>query len=77
MAKSETYREIMEITNVLQSKAFRQVLSDRKHYLQDLANSFVRQQEWTEAFAAIAKMDDLNKTVDIMNKRLEDLKKEE
>lgn len=77
MAKSETYREIMEITNVLQSKAFRQVLSDRKNYLQEAANSFVRQQQWTEAFATIAKMDDLNKTVDIMTKRLEDLKKEE
>lgn len=77
MAKSDTHREVAELTSILQSKAFRQVLSDRKGYLQKEVNKYVRQQEWTEAFGALSKLDDLDKLMDILTKRTEDLKKEE
>lgn len=77
MANSDNHREIAELTDILQSKALRQVLSDRKGYLQNEVNKYVRQQEWTEAFGALSKLDDLDKLMDIVTKRAEDLKKED
>jgi len=77
VANSDNHREIAELTDILQSKALRQVLSDRKGYLQNEVNKYVRQQEWTEAFGALSKLDDLDKLMDIVTKRAEDLKKED
>ena len=67
---------ISELTSIINSRAYRKVLDERKDYLQKEANSFIRQQKWTEAFGAVIRMDDLGQTLKMLEKELADIKKE-
>ncbi len=71
---SRMLQDIGELTTIVNSSILRSVMESRQAYLQKEANQFIRQQKWTEAYAAVAKMDDLNKTVEILTKQLEELR---
>ena len=68
--------DIGELTSIINSRAYRQVLDERREHLQKEANIFIRQQKWMEAFSAITRMDDLSKTLEMLEKKLADIKKE-
>ena len=67
---------ISELTSIISSRAYRKVLDERREYLQKEANRFIREQDWYGAYACVLKMDDLHKTLEMLEKKLEDIKKE-
>lgn len=67
---------ISELTSIINSRTYRQVLEERKAYLQNEANTFIRQQKWFEAYGAIMRMDDLLQTLEMLGKKLTDIRKE-
>jgi len=70
----EQYSDIGELTAISKSSAFRKVLENRKVYLQTQVNKFVEEQNLIEAYAALKKMQDIDKLVEIINKTIADLK---
>jgi len=76
MKDSSKLQDIGELTSIINSRAYRKVLDERRNWLQNEANSFIRQQKWTEAFGAILRMDDLAKTLEMLQRKLEEIKKE-
>ncbi len=68
---------IGELENILHSKAFYLVLEERKSSLQNEVNSYIKQQDWFNAYATVAKIGDLYKTREMLQKKLEDLKKKD
>ena len=76
MRESSRIVDIGELTSIINSRAYRQVLDERREHLQKEANIFIRQQKWMEAFGAILRMDDLAKTLEMLQRKLEDIKKE-
>jgi hypothetical protein len=76
MKEINKIQDIGELTSIINSRAYRQVLDERRKYLQDEANNFIRQQKWTEAYGAIMRMDDLMQTLKMLELQLEKIKKE-
>ncbi len=74
--KDNRIQDIGELNTILSSRAYRQVLDERRLWLQKQANQFIREQKWTEAYGAIMRMDDLAKTLEMLGKKLEEVKKE-
>jgi hypothetical protein len=67
--------DIGELQSILTSHAYRQVLDERRLYLQKQANQFIREQKWTEAYGAIMRIDDLAQTLKMLEQKLEEIKK--
>lgn len=76
MPNSDTYRELTELVGVSESEAFKELLNSRKAYLQSEVNKFIRQKEWTDAYGTLCKLDDVDKTMDMLKKRIFDIRKE-
>ena len=76
MRESEKIREIGELTALLTSRAYMRVIDQRRERLQKEANRCIREQKWIEAFSFVARIDDLGKTLEMIQKELESIKKE-
>ena len=72
----DTHRELSELVGVNESKAYRRILEQRKAFLQNEVNKFVRQQLIIEAYAAVKRLDDIDKGMEAVNKRIFDIRKE-
>ena len=76
MSKFDNHRELSELVYVSESLAFKEVLKERKEYLQGEVNKFVRGQLWTESFGALSKLDDIDKMMKMVNDKIFKLRKE-
>jgi hypothetical protein len=76
MRKNDSFQSISELTSIITSRAYREVLEERRNWLQKEANNFIRQQKWTEAFGAVMRMDDLAKTLEMLQRKLDEIKRE-
>ena len=68
--------EIRELKSIINSRAFHNLLKARKEHQQREANRYVREQDIVSAYAAIAKYDDIEKTIEIIKKQIVKLEKE-
>jgi len=68
---------IGELISLLHSKSFLALLEERKNFLQGEVNKFVRAKDLIEAYGALMRKEDVDKTVEMMTKRLQELQKEE
>jgi hypothetical protein len=68
--------ELSTISVSREWKAYLSILKRHKEYLQGEVNKFVRAKDFTEAYGALSKMDDVDKQTELFYKRIEDLKKE-
>jgi len=66
---------IGELTSLLLSRTFHLILEEHKSYLQKEVNRFVKAQDMTNAFASLAKLEDIDKLVGLMQRKLEELRK--
>jgi len=73
MAKTDLIGELSDVVN---SRAVRMVLEERKVTLQKEVNACVRKQDWYSAFGAVAKLDDVEKFILMCQNRLDELKNE-
>ncbi len=72
--------ELDELTTLVTSVNWAQylkLLKGRKEFLQKEVNRFVRGKDLMEAFGALSKLEDIDKTIDILKKRIEELRKGE
>jgi len=76
MRENDKLQDVGELTSIINSRAYRKVLDERRDWLQKEANAFIRQQKWTEAYGAILRMDDLGKTLEMLQKKLDRIKEE-
>lgn len=75
MAK-ETFKDFDELNVLVNSKDWRQyiaVLKKRQIHLQEEVNEWISRKDLTEAYAALGKLKDIVKTMEMVNKRLEEL----
>lgn len=68
--------EIRELKNIINSRAFANLLRARKEYQQKEANRYVREQDMISAYAAVAKYDYTEKFLEIINLEIKKLEKE-
>jgi hypothetical protein len=71
------FAELSELSTIFNSKGFRQLLLTHKEYLQTQVNMFVREQNIIRAYGNLCKYDDIDKIIELVEKRIVDLKKEE
>lgn len=69
--------EIRELKSIIDSRAFANLLKVRKEYQQKEANRYVREKDIVSAYAAIAKYDDIEKTIEVIKKQIVKLEKED
>ena len=75
MKNKDTTTNIGELTQILHSRTFYELIKKRKVYLQKEINNYVRKQDWFNAYATLGKFDDVDQLVKIATKELEDLQK--
>lgn len=73
--KENKTQDIGELTSILHSKSFYEIIEERKKYLQGEVNNFVRQENLIKAYGALSKLDDVDQLIKMMAKRLEELNK--
>jgi hypothetical protein len=69
--------EIQAWENIIHSEdwiVFRRLLKDHSDWLQKEANDYIRSQKHTEAFGSLRAMDDCQKILNLVTKRISDLK---
>lgn len=79
MANKEGFEEYSELVSLGTSSGWRKyiaILERRKEFLQKEINRFVREQKLFEAYGTLSKMDDLNKIVNSLSQKVEELKGE-
>lgn len=76
MSKSDHSIEIRDLKGIVSSRAFHTALQKRKEFMQKQVNTYIRNQDLINAYAALAKYDDIDKMVDIFKKRITELEKE-
>ena len=77
MSKNPTdFAELSELNTIFTSRAFRQLLLTHKEYLQKEVNRFVREQNIIQAYGALCKYDDIEKIMELIEKRITELKEE-
>jgi hypothetical protein len=62
--------------NILQSRAFYEILDEHKASLQAEVNSFVEKQEWTKAFGALRALRDVDRILRNIQLKLDELNKD-
>lgn len=67
--------KIGEITSLLHSGAFYEILAGHKQSLQREVNRFVKAQDLMNAYASLKALEDTDKILLLMQNRLEELKK--
>jgi len=72
----DTHKELSELVSIYESGVFREFLTTRKQFLQSEVNKFVRQKDVTEAFGALSKLEDLDKIMGMLSKRISELREE-
>lgn len=77
MSKFDTHRELTELVQVSESQAFKQFLDKRKEYLQNQVNKHIKQKDLTEAYGALARLDDINCMMDRLKQEIFNLRKEQ
>jgi hypothetical protein len=70
------FAELSELSTIFTSRGFRQLLLVHKEYLQKEVNRFVREQSLIQAYGVLCKFDDLEKIMELIEKRIVELKKE-
>ncbi len=75
MANSRTTENVGELTALLHSKAFYEILAEHKQSLQAEVNKFVAAQDLINAYGALRTMKDVGRILMLTQKKLEDLKK--
>jgi hypothetical protein len=68
--------DIGELQNIVNSSALRRVLNYRKEFHQKEVNRFVREQNLIQAYGSLCKYDDIDKFLEILQKKVNELKKE-
>jgi len=66
---------IGELTSMLMSGTFHNILAEHKSSLQKEVNAFVKKQDLPNAYAALRTMEDVDRIVRLMQTRLDELKK--
>ena len=72
----QRFTELGDLKIIASSRAFHKFLVERSVYLQKKVNTFVREQKFTEAYGELAKLDDIEKLVLVLNNRIKELEKE-
>jgi len=67
-------QEVTELNAIVSSRAYRRVLEKHALHLQKEANRCIREQKWTEAFANVAKIDDLTQILKMVELELKEAK---
>ena len=78
MAKPDRVEDFDELEILVDSSKWRQyvsVLKKRQVYLQEEVNKWVNEKNLIEAYGALCKLKDIVKTMEMVNKRLEELAK--
>lgn len=68
--------KLRELTYISQSKAFRILLDERKEFAQKEVNSKVKEKDLYGAYAALAKLEDTEKLIGLIQKKVNDTQKE-
>jgi len=76
MSKHDKTGIIGELTAITTSKSFYLLIEERKNFLQKEVNKFIRAQDWYNAYATVAKIDDLFKLFELAQQRLKKLQTE-
>jgi len=79
MPESEKTVGLDNLTILVTTKEWKEyvkILKDRQIYLQKEVNRFIRTQNLIEAYGMLCKLDDIDKTLQIVVQRLETLRKE-
>jgi len=74
--RSDNVQPIMELRRIAESRALADFLYERKLAAQKEVNSFVRTKDFTEAYAAVKRLDDISKFTELLNERISKLDKE-
>ena len=75
MTEKSAIAELGELQTILHSRIFYLILDEHKKSIQKEVNTFVKEQKWYEAFGAVKRLEDVDKIVFLMNKKMEELKK--
>lgn len=73
----QDFAGLSELNTIFTSRVFRQLLLVHKEYLQKEVNRFVREQNLIQAYGTLCKFDDLEKIMELVEKRITELKQEE
>jgi propanediol dehydratase large subunit len=74
---SDSYQELTDLVNVSESRAYRQFLDNRINFLQEEVNKSVKAKDIIEAYAALGKLNDIKKHMDMLKTRIFELRKEQ
>lgn len=74
---SNKIEDLGDLKVILSSRIFRQKLNERKAHLQAKVNEHVRAQQWTEAYGAVCRLDDIDKLWTRIQEWYKELTKEE
>jgi hypothetical protein len=67
--------DIGELQTLLHSRVFFEVLGEHKDFLQREVNRFVKAQDMVNAFSFLKAMEDTDRIVDLLRKKMADLQK--
>lgn len=67
--------DIGELQTILHSRIFFDVLSEHKTFLQGEVNRFVKAQDMLNAHASLRAMEDAEKIIELLRKKMTDLQK--
>lgn len=67
--------DIGELQTILHSRIFFDVLGEHKTFLQGEVNRFTKAHDLTNAYASLKAMEDAEKIVELLRKKMTDLKK--
>ena len=76
MRPQDRINEHQDLQTIVTSPVIRRILGERKIFLQKKANEYIRTQDWIKAYGFLAQFDDINKFLQILEEKLENLKKE-
>lgn len=73
MPRENSAFELNDLVNVRNSAGFRNLLLEHKRELQKEVNLMVRSQRFTEAYGELCKLDDVDKIMGLVEKRINEL----
>jgi hypothetical protein len=76
MAQYNSKELLGELKSIANSRALRLILEERREYAQKEVNRFVKEQNLMEAFAALARLEDNQKLIEIIKQKVAKIEKE-
>lgn len=74
--KPNVIESLRELKFIAQSRAFNILLNERKEFAQKEVNRFVREKDLIGAYAALAKLDDTDKMIGLIQQRINETTQE-